>query len=154
MFNLLRKTAAAAAGAAATEIKGANGENTDALEALSAAAALAAAGDGDIGSNEKAKGLSLIKKHKRIASIYKESDVEKIVEAFFKQAEDSQGRQQLARELKDVVGDDKFKEIREDCYLIAKEVCLGADGKIDDAEQKQLDRIAKLLGVNPEDFEF
>jgi len=150
MFGILKKVA----GAAATEIKGANGENSNALEALAASAALAAAGDGDIGSSEKAKGLALIKKHKRIASIYKESDIERMVDAMFKQAEDSQGRQQLARELKDVCGDDAFREVREDCFLIAKEVCMGADGNIDPKEQAQLDRIAKLLNVNPEDFLF
>jgi tellurite resistance protein TerB len=151
MFGLGKKIASAVA----TEIKGANGENSDALEALAAAAALAAAGDGDIGSSERARGLSLIKKHKKMAAIYKEHDIEKVVDTMFKQAEDAQGRNQLARELKDVVQSGANKEICEDCYLIAKEVCSDpVTGELDPKEQVQLDKIAKLLGVNPDDFLF
>jgi tellurite resistance protein len=149
-FGLAKKVA----GAATTEIKGANGENANALEALAASAALAAAGDGDIGSSERARGLMLIKKHKKMSAIYKEQDIERVVDVMFKQAEDASGRQQLARELKDVVGGSS-KEICEDCYLIAKEVCTDpATGEIDPKEQVQLDKIAKLLGVNPDDFLF
>lgn len=151
MFGLGKKIA----GAVVTEIKGANGENSDALEALAASAALAAAGDGDIGSSERARGLALIKRHKKMAAIYKEADIERVVDSMFKQAEDGAGRQQLARELKDVVNGGTNKELCEDCYLIAKEVCADpATGEVDPKEQAQLDKIAKLLGVNPEDFLF
>ena len=150
LFGLGKKIA----GAVTTEIKGANGENSDALEALCAAAALAAAGDGDIGSSERAKGLSLVKRHKKMSAIYKEADIERMVEAMFKQAEDSAGRQQLARELKEVVKPEN-KELCEDCFLIAKEVCADpATGEVDPKEQVQLDRLAKLLNVNPDDFLF
>lgn len=151
VFGLLKK----AAGAAANEVNAARNENVDALEALAASAALAAAGDGDIGSSERARGLALIKKHKKMAGVYKEADIERVVEAMFKQAEDGQGRNQLARELKDVVANGNNKEICEDCYLIAKEVCKDPQtGEIDPKEEAQLAKIANLLGVNPDDFLF
>lgn len=150
LFGLGKKVA----GAVATEIKGANGENSNALEALCAVAALAAAGDGDIGSNERARGLMLVKRHKKMSAIYKEADIERVVETMFKQAEDSAGRQQLAREIKEIVTPEN-KELCEDCYLIAKEVCADpSTGAVDPKEQAQLDKLAKLLNVNPDDFLF
>jgi tellurite resistance protein len=151
MFGLLKK----AAGAAATEIKGANGENSDALEAACAAAALAAAGDGDIGSSEKAKALQLIKNNKRVGGIYKESDIERLLDLYFKKAEDGSGRNELARELGDLKSHPNAKVMQEDCYLIAKDVCTDPKtGLIDDKEQVMLDKIAKVLNVNPDDFSF
>jgi tellurite resistance protein len=144
-----------AAGAAATEIKGANGENSDALEAACAAAALAAAGDGDIGSSEKSKALQLIKNNKRVGSIYREADIERLLDLYFKKAEDGSGRNELSRELGELKTHPNAKVMQEDCYLIAKDVCTDPKtGEIDPKEQVMLDKIAKVLNVNPDDFLF
>lgn len=155
MFGLLKKIGSAAGAAAVTEIKGANGENTDALEAACAAAALAAAGDGEATADEKKRATEIVKRHRKLGAIYRPADIEKMMEAMFELAQDSSGRQQLARELTDIAGKDNMRTMCEDCYNVAKDVCTDPrSGEIDEKEQVQLGKIARVLKVDPSALDF
>lgn len=148
-FGIFKK----AAGAAVNEVKAASGENTDFLEAACAGAAIIAMGDGTATKDEKAKALSLLINHKKLGSIYKSTDIEKMLDQMFKMAEDSSGRNQLARELSEIKQLPNAKTMCEDVYLIAKDIA-GGDGGTDSGEQAMLGKLATLLGVNPDDFLF
>jgi tellurite resistance protein len=148
-FGLFKKTV----GAAVNEVKAASGENTNFLEAMCAGAAITAMGDGNATKDEKAKALSLLINHKKLGNTYKSPDIEKMLDSMFRMAEDSSGRNQLARELSEIKSLPNAKEMCEDVYLLCRDIA-GGDGGVDAGEQAILTKMATLLGVNPDDFLF
>ncbi|MEW6256921.1 MAG: TerB family tellurite resistance protein [Pseudomonadota bacterium] len=149
MFGVLKK----AFGAGTREVAAAYGENKDFLEAVCAAVALVAAADGDIEETERQKAIRIVTNHGQLSKLYKQGDIEQTLEAMFRRAKESSGRQQLARELDDIKGRPNGSQMAEDVYLIAVDIA-NADGEVEPEEDVVLKRLAARLGVDPARFEF
>lgn len=149
MFGALKK----AFGAGAREVQANYSQNKDYLEAVCAASALVAFADGELEEVEKSKVISLLSNHSTLGKMYDRPTIENTAEVMFKRAKDSSGRQSLARELDDIKGRADGKQMAEDVYLIAVDVS-AADGEVEPEEKVVLEKIAKRLGVDPNDFSF
>lgn len=155
MFGIGKKKGilGAAASAAMKEMNANQQSNLDFLEAAAAGAALVATVDGNADSAERNKAISVITKNKTIGPIFTPQQVEAIVNGSIDKASDSAGKNELVEELKDLKNHEQGANYAKQVYLIAKDVA-GADGSIGEREQKALDILAGILGVNPQDFAF
>jgi tellurite resistance protein len=143
-----------AAGAVATQAKVELGSNADIMEAYAAVGALVAtAGDGDASDTERNKIVRLILNVKELAGLFQQSQVESILNEYIRKAQDAVGRQDLVGELEDMKKIPNSDLTRKKLYLFAKDVA-GSEGGIDEAEQKRIDIIASLLGVETSGFAF
>lgn len=119
--------------------------NRDFLEAVAAATALVAAADGSIEDEEIVAAVEAVSHNATLSSVYSPAEIEDEITKQLRKAKTASGRVQLKRELQDVAT--KEKQLREDVFLTAVDVAT-ADGEIAPAEQKALDGIAQILGVN------
>lgn len=149
MFGALKK----AFGAGAREVRAEYGENKDFLEAVCAGVAIVAAADGEIEESERQKAIKIVTNHATLSKLYKQNDIEQILETMFKRAKDASGRQQLARELDDIKGRPDGTQMAEDVYLIAADIAM-ADGELEPQEEVVLKKLANRLGIDPSRFEF
>ncbi len=118
---------------------------TDFLEAVCAAAALVAAADGEIDDKEIAAALQAVKSNPKLAQAFKQSEIEKTMDAMLKRAQSGRvGRASLLKELTDVKKDADFSDT---AYLTALDVA-DADGNISSQEKAVLANIAKTLNVS------
>lgn len=150
MFGSLKKAFGAALGAGSTELKARYSQNKDFLEAVCAGVALVAAADGEIEDSERGAILRLVGGNETINAIYKSHEISEVAERMLQKAATQSGKQQLARELADIKGQ---QQMCDDVYLIALDIA-HADGELEPAEQAVLAKIAKLLNVNAEAFQF
>jgi tellurite resistance protein len=152
-FGKKKSILGAAASAAFKEMNASQQENLDFLEAAASGCALMATIDGNADSSERNKAISVITKNKLLGPIFGQQQVEALVSASIDKAGDSAGKNELVSELKDLKNHEKGAEYAKQVYLMAKDVA-NADGSIGDREQKALDTLAQILGVNPSDFAF
>jgi len=152
-FGKKKSILGAAASAAMQQMNSNQQENLDFLEAAAASCALVAAVDGNVDSGERNKAISVITKNKIIGGIFTPPQIEAIVNGSIDKASDGATKNELVDELKDLKNHEKGGAYGKACYLMAKDVA-GADGSIGEREQKALDVLAQILGVNPSDFAF
>jgi tellurite resistance protein len=125
--------------------------NTDLLEAVCAAAALVAAADGDIDDSEVEATVGAVKANHVLADAFKAREVETCINKMLDRAGGGRtGRMGLYKEIRDVAG--KEKEDRELVLLTALDIA-DADGNLDDAEKKVLDKIAGELSLKIADYD-
>ena len=148
MFGALKR----AIGAGATQVKTEYAGNKNFLEGVIAACALVAAADGDIEDAERAKISALLKNHTQL-SMYPPNEVEAVADRYLRLAKDASGRAQLGREMAEVKHGPDGKRMCEDIYLAAVDIA-NADGEVEPQEKAVLEKIAKVLDVNPADFQF
>ncbi len=153
MFGKKKSILGAAASAAFKEMNAGQQENLDFLEAAASGTALVATVDGNADSAERNKAISVITKNKTLGALFGQQQVEAMVNAYIDKASDSAGKNELVNELKDLKNHEKGAEYAKAVYLMAKDVA-NADGGIGEREQKALDVLAGILGVNPQDFAF
>lgn len=152
-FGKKKSVLGAAASAAFKEMNAAQQENVDFLEAAAGGCALVATVDGNADSAERNKAISVITKNKTLGAIFSQQQVESMVNASIDKAGDSAGKNELVNELKDLKNHEKGAEYAKQVYLMAKDVA-SSDGSTGDREQKALDVLAQILGVNASDFAF
>lgn len=152
-FGKKKSVIGAAASAAFKEMNAAQQENVDFLEAAASGVALVATVDGNADSAERNKAVSVITKNKNLGAIFNQQQIEAMVSSYIDKASDSAGKNELVNELKDLKNHEKGAEYAKQVYLMAKDVA-SADGSIGEREQKALDVLAQILGVNASDFAF
>ena len=155
MFGMFKKKSVlgAAASAAFKEMNASQQENVDFLEAAASGVALVATIDGNADSAERNKAISVITKNKTLGAIFAGPQIEAMVNASIDKASDGAGKNELVNELKDLKNHEKGADYAKQVYLMAKDVA-SADGSIGEREQKALDVLAGILGVNANDFAF
>ncbi len=146
-FGALKK----AAGAGVAEVSAARSENTDVLEAYVAAAALMATADGEVEDSEKSKTVKILSQAKDLRGLFSTEVIEKQFDLMCKKAFTGSGKQELISEFNDLKRMADSQTLRDNIYLFAKDVCM-ADGQMEEAEQKRLAAIAKLLEVDTSKF--
>nr|DAM62815.1 MAG TPA: terB [Caudoviricetes sp.] len=149
VFGALKK----AFGAGAKEIKKEYGASKDFLEAVCAASALVAAADGDISESERRKVTSIIINHPELSKLYQGSAIEDVTERMFKLAKERSGRNQLAREMDDILNLPDGAKMAEDAYLVACDIA-DADGEVSKEEEEVLKKIADRLRIDTSKFDF
>ena len=150
MFGAFKKAVGAALGAGSKEIQARYSQNKDFLEAVCAGVALVAAADGEIEDSERGAILRLVGGNETIKAIYKPHEISECAERMLDKATTMSGKQQLARELSDIKGN---TQMCEDVYLIANDIAY-ADGELEEPEKVVLAKIAKMLNVNADAFQF
>jgi tellurite resistance protein TerB len=136
-------------GAAAGEVQAQSNENKDILEAYCAAAALMATADGTVDDKEKEASVKIISGSKSLKGLFSSDVVERTFSEYCKKAQTGSGKQELVGELQDLARMDQG--VRDAVYLVAKDIC-EADGSVGEQEQKRLNVVGKLLGVDPSRF--
>jgi tellurite resistance protein TerB len=124
-------------------------ENKDILEAYCAAAALMATADGTVDDKEKEASVKIISGSKSLKGLFSSDVVERTFSEYCKKAQTGSGKQELVGELQDLARMDQG--VRDAVYLVAKDIC-EADGSVGEQEQKRLNVVGKLLGVDPSRF--
>lgn len=152
-FGKKKSVLGAAASAAFKEMNAGQQENIDFLEAAASGCALVATVDGNADSAERNKAVSVIAKNKVLGSVFGQQQIEAMVGAYIDKASDSAGKNELVNELKDLKNHEKGGDYAKQVYLMAKDVA-SADGSTGEREQKALDVLAGILGVNASDFAF
>lgn len=146
-LNVFKK----AAGAAVGEVQAQSNENRDVLEAYCAAAALMATADGSVDDKEKETAVKIISGAKSLKGLFSSDVVERTFSDYCKKAQTGSGKQELIGEFEDLKRMTNASAICDAVYLVAKDIC-EADGDIGEQEQKRLNVVAKLLGVDPSRF--
>jgi len=125
--------------------------NTDALEAVCAACALVAAADGDIDESEVEAAIKAVVSNATLAAAFDAGKIETVASRMLDRAAAGRaGRAGLMGEIRDIK--DKDKDMRE-LVLFASMDVADADGDVDEAEKKMLERIAAELGLKFGDYD-
>lgn len=122
---------------------------TDFLEAVSAGCALIAAADGDIEKSERNEATKLITKNKTLSAAFSSGQIKKALDHAFDLADSRSGKLSLKREIREVL--DHHADWAEDIMVKCVEIAY-ADGEVEKAEEKVLNELSELLGVDYKQF--
>lgn len=121
---------------------------TDLLEGICAAGVVIGAADGDFSDDEGQVLLDRLLNHETISISFSSTQIETAFDKQLKRAKQGMsGRLGLIREIEDVKAK-ATTEDREMLLMIAIDVAT-ADGEIDAAERKALDRVGQAIGLDP-----
>lgn len=124
---------------------------TDLLEAVCASAALVAAADGNIDDGEVAQALQVVQNNQALSSAFDARTIEQTMDKMLNRAKGGfSGRAGLQKEINDVANKGVFDD-NEAVFLIALDVA-SADGDIGAKEKEVIAKLAKQLGVNPDNY--
>jgi tellurite resistance protein TerB len=151
LMSFLSKFKKVAKGAA-REVSADLGKNREFLEACCALSALVATADGVADDSEKRKAVAVMIQNATLGQLYDQPTIESTFQKMLARAGSGSGRQSLAAELQDVNKLPNASEMAPYVYLIAKDVA-EADGSIGEKEAKVLATGARLLNVDPTQFE-
>lgn len=118
---------------------------TDFLEALCASSALVAAADGDISDSEVEATTKIVVNNPMISGAFPRAQIEKTIDQMLRRAEGGRsGRAGLLKEIEDILQD---QDMAESVLLAAIDVA-DAEGGIDDAEWKVLEKIGQMAHLD------
>lgn len=123
-------------------------ENRDLMEAMVGGCMLIAFADGECEESELKKIDQILSSSKALEGFGNEINI--TIDRYAKRLEAGYriGRMEILREIDDVKGSQQEKE---DVFLAMLTV-YEADGEIEEAERKELDAVAKRLGLRVEDY--
>lgn len=123
-------------------------ENKDLMEAMVGGCMLIAFADGECEESELKKIDQILSSSKALEGFGNEINI--TIDRYAKRLEAGYriGRMEILREIDDVKGSQQEKE---DVFLAMLTV-YEADGEIEEAERKELDAVAKRLGLRVEDY--
>jgi len=148
-FGFLKRVAKGAA----REVSAEYSKNKDFLEACCAGAALIASADGTISDVEKRQAVSVVTRNPTLGKLYQHNEIEQCMATMLDRAGSASGRQSLVREIGEIKSSPNAPQMAEDVYLIAADVA-SADGEIGEKEKRALEKLAAIIGVDPNKFEF
>lgn len=123
---------------------------TDLLEAVCASAALTAAADGSIDDSEIEATIKAVTANEALNTAFDARQIEGCMQRMLDRAGGGRvGQMNLMKELDDIASNSDDSEM---VFLTALDIA-DADGKIDPAEQKMIDKIAKRLGLNAASYQ-
>jgi tellurite resistance protein len=108
-----------------------------------------ATADGTVDDKEKEASVKIISGAKSLKGLFSADVVERTFSDYCKKAQTGSGKQELVGELQDLARMEQG--VRDAVYLVAKDIC-EADGDVGESEQKRLNVVGKLLGVDPSRF--